>query len=224
MPTLSYIWSLKKITPFGGCLPVWAIIGCTPPPPPGTVEVSYQSHRTHKIIYKVSIRSLKIRKYDKLSKQPRSISGTCLPRFNWDQAFLLLFFKKRDIMDDILRKQPAFATPSVVSPRNDVWETSAEIPYWWRVTAQIWAVLLIGWSKFSANQEHYPDLGSDTSSVWNFCARFSDVISRGDHQWRREMSAVFSGYRDKGKVWSRLNERKFSNTLWDRHHFHNLLL
>ena len=26
-----------------------------------------------------------------------------------------------------------FATPPLVSPRNDVWETSAEIPYWWRV-------------------------------------------------------------------------------------------
>ena len=25
---------------------------------------------------------------------------------------------------------------------------------------------------------HYPDLGGDTSSVWNFYARFSDVIWR----------------------------------------------
>ena len=25
---------------------------------------------------------------------------------------------------------------------------STEIPYWWRVTTQIWVVLLIGWSKF----------------------------------------------------------------------------
>ena len=32
----------------------------------------------------------------------------------------------------------------------------------------------------STNQEHYPDQGSDTSSVWNFCTRFSDVISRGN--------------------------------------------
>ena len=37
--------------------------------------------------------------------------------------------------------------PPIVSSRNDVWETSAEIPYWWRVTTQIWVVLLIGWSK-----------------------------------------------------------------------------
>ena len=25
---------------------------------------------------------------------------------------------------------------------------------------------------------HYPDLDSDTSSVWNFCSRSSDVISQ----------------------------------------------
>ena len=37
-----------------------------------------------------------------------------------------------------------FATPPVVYPRNEVWETSAEIAYWWRVTTQIWVVLLIG--------------------------------------------------------------------------------
>ena len=88
-----------------------------------------------------------------------------------------------------------FATPSVVFPRNNIWEMSAEIPYWWRVTTQIWIVLLIGraaWES-STNQKHYPDLGSDASSVWNLCAHFSDVISRGNHRWRREMSSVFSG-------------------------------
>ena len=41
---------------------------------------------------------------------------------------------------------------------------------------------------------HYPDLGSDASSVWNFFARFSDVIWRGNQWKRRQMSAVFSGY------------------------------
>ena len=34
----------------------------------------------------------------------------------------------------------------------------------------------------TTSQKHYPDLGSDTLSVWNFCARFSDVISRGDQR------------------------------------------
>ena len=41
-------------------------------------------------------------------------------------------------------KSRHFATPPLVSPRNDVWEMNAEIPYWWRVTTQIWEVFLIG--------------------------------------------------------------------------------
>ena len=45
--------------------------------------------------------------------------------------------------------------------------TSLEIPNRWRVTAQIWVVLLIGWSKLSTNQKFYTVLGSDASSVWN---------------------------------------------------------
>ena len=27
---------------------------------------------------------------------------------------------------------------------------------------------------------HYPDLGSDASSLWNFCTHFSDAILRGN--------------------------------------------
>ena len=46
----------------------------------------------------------------------------------------------------------------------------------------------------STNQKHYPDLGKDASSVWNFCTRFSDVISRGNRLWRLDVSSVFSGY------------------------------
>ena len=37
------------------------------------------------------------------------------------------------------------------------------------------------------------DLGSDTSSVWNFCACCPDVTSRGNQGRRRKMLAVFSG-------------------------------
>ena len=40
------------------------------------------------------------------------------------------------------------ATLSLVPPPNDLWETSAEIPYGWRVTTQIWIMFLIGWIKF----------------------------------------------------------------------------
>ena len=45
-------------------------------------------------------------------------------------------------------------------------------------------------SASSTNQKRYSDLRGDTSSVWNFCARFSDVIWRGNQWWGREMSAV----------------------------------
>ena len=48
-----------------------------------------------------------------------------------------------------------FATPPLASQssRNDVLETTAEIPYWWRVTTQIWVVLPIGWSKFPTRSD-----------------------------------------------------------------------
>ena len=83
--------------------------------------------------------------------------------------------------------------PPLVSPRNDIWATTVEIPHWWRVTTQTWEVLLIGHAAREIFfKEQYPYVCSDTSSVWNFCARFSDVISPGN-QWRnREMSAFFS--------------------------------
>ena len=45
----------------------------------------------------------------------------------------------------------------------------------------------------STNHRQYPDLGCDASSVWNFCASYSDVISKGNHWWRQELLAVFSG-------------------------------
>ena len=48
----------------------------------------------------------------------------------------------------------------------------------------------------TTNQKHNADdLGSDASSVWNFCAGCSDVISRGNQWWHCEMVAVFLGYR-----------------------------
>ena len=49
------------------------------------------------------------------------------------------------------------------------------------------------WLEFSF-RKHYQDLGSDTTSVWNFFARYSDVFLRGLKWPPRETSAVFSGY------------------------------
>ena len=50
---------------------------------------------------------------------------------------------------------------------------------WWRITHSAF-----DWLKQVTNQKNYPDLVSDTSSVWNFCARSSDVISR-ENRWLR---------------------------------------
>ena len=75
----------------------------------------------------------------------------------------------------------SMATLPLVSPPNNVWETSAEIPYWWwdLGSASDWPCH----GKIdSTNQKHYPDLGSDVSSVWDLCRRFSDTIWRGN-QW-----------------------------------------
>ena len=75
-----------------------------------------------------------------------------------------------------LRKQPIFrdATTALVFPRNERAHAKS------RLTTQICGlVLLTGRSNFSANQKHYPDLGSDVSSVSKFCIRSSDVISWG---------------------------------------------
>ena len=51
----------------------------------------------------------------------------------------------------------------------------------------------------TTNQKHCPDLGGDASSVWNFCARFTDDVitgggGGGDQWWCRKMSAVVLGY------------------------------
>ena len=51
----------------------------------------------------------------------------------------------------------------------------------------------------SANQKHYPDLESDTSSVWNHRARFSSDISRET-----------SGGVAKGRLFSQVNSKLFS--------------
>ena len=50
---------------------------------------------------------------------------------------------------------------------------------WWLLRSHL-LVLLIGWSKFSTNLRHHPDLGSGTSSLWHFCACSSDIILQGN--------------------------------------------
>ena len=54
------------------------------------------------------------------------------------------------------------ATLPLVSLPNDIWETSAKIPYWWRITTQIVVVLLIGcapWEIWFNQSEALPRSG-----------------------------------------------------------------
>ena len=82
----------------------------------------------------------------------------------------------------ILRKRTTFCAATNGFPREMTSEKQvqkfhtdyASLPrsgyYFWLVMPHV---------KFaSTNQKHYPDLGSDALSVWNFLAHFSDVISR----------------------------------------------
>ena len=61
----------------------------------------------------------------------------------------------------------------MVFSQNDVWETNAEFPYQGCVTTQICLVLLIlvgACGKFaSANEKHYPNLGSDAMCLFLTC-------------------------------------------------------
>ena len=66
------------------------------------------------------------------------------------------------------------ATLPLVSPPNDVWETSAEIPYWWRVTSQIWVMM--------RHQNEISAIVSQTSFGGETCGSVA-----------KSVSAVFSG-------------------------------
>ena len=70
---------------------------------------------------------------------------------------------------------------SVENSSGTMWtddgESSDEISHWLHNTTCIWVVLLFGHAAreicfTSANYKHYPDLGSDTLSVWNFLRSF----------------------------------------------------
>ena len=77
-------------------------------------------------------------------------------------------FEEKKNIDHSLRKQPtssSFARWPMISQR---WSLRNER------TAQIWVLILIGWSKFLTNQKHNEGLCSNTSSVWYFRARSSD--------------------------------------------------
>ena len=72
--------------------------------------------------------------------------GHNISNFNWAQIFTPAQSQTWIRVEYKLKPDVAwenswhFATSPLISPRNDVWETKAEIPYWWRDTIQIWVV------------------------------------------------------------------------------------
>ena len=112
------------------------------------------------------------------------------PSNNWALHFIplpVVPFALKDSCFVRLRNQPTFHDATTGSPAK--WCLS-----WWRVNNQTSVALLIGWKIASSYQKHYPHLGSDTSSVWNFWNLSSDVISRGKQWLHRVMLVAFPGF------------------------------
>ena len=68
--------------------------------------------------------------------------------------------------------------PPLVSQWNEVWETSAEIPNWWRVTTQIWGMLLIGraaWEICFSQSEALSSSGAVTRHQYGISALVSQT-------------------------------------------------
>ena len=78
---------------------------------------------------------------------------------------------------EILRRYHWFPREITSEERAEKFHTDdATLPITWLC---IWLVQA-NFPHGTTNQKHYPDPGTDTSSVWNFYARSSDVISRDE--------------------------------------------
>ena len=69
-----------------------------------------------------------------------------------------------------------FVTQPTASPRNNIWETGAEIPYWWQLSLPrsgycFWLVET-NFPRNTTNQKHFPDLGSDIVISMKFLRSF----------------------------------------------------
>ena len=120
-----------------------------------------------------------------------------------------------------------FATPQLVSTQNVVWETSAEIPYWWRVTTQSWVLSASDWLKrhdqsitqicvVTRHQYGISALVSQTSFrgkpvvasqnvgcflMLTFNPRFLFVLQRVDQMWSMFNQYVKTRTQDNFKFW-----------------------
>ena len=77
--------------------------------------------------------------------------------------------------------------PRRITSEKQGWKWHTKI---WEMA--FWLVVLLG-KCGSTNQKHYPDLGIEVSSVWNFYSCSIGVISQGSQLRHHKMSVVFSG-------------------------------
>ena len=95
-----------------------------------------------------------------------------------------------NLSNSSLRKQPTFQDATTSFPSK--WRSRNELRN--SILMMRHYLDLLGWKFASANQQQYSHLGSNASSVWKICARFSDVISWGKKVVASRNSTVFSGY------------------------------
>ena len=114
-----------------------------------------------------------------------SYQSVCRP------ACMLLF----NCYEQAWELSPHFATPQLVSLRNDVWATTAEILHWRCVTTQIWVVLWLVGANFSSSQPI-----RSTTQIWVVTRHqygISEVVSRTP--FRRETRSSIAECRKMNK-------------------------
>ena len=70
------------------------------------------------------------------------------PVVNWRSRSVAKSAYYYHVVKATLRKQPTFRDAATDFPAKWRLWTSVEIPYWWRVTTQIWVMFVIGWGEF----------------------------------------------------------------------------
>ena len=116
----------------------------------------------------------------------------------YDKNFHFPDFQFRLLAEQSKDVRPLILTPHLFRERD------FREPFW---------LVEANFTSSTTNQKQCPEV----SSVWNFCARFSDVISWGNRWWRRKMLSAFSGYME--REWYK--NRKNLYTIFTAINFHS---
>ena len=91
-----------------------------------------------------------------------------------------------------------FEMPPPFFLENNIWGRSTEIPFWWRITTQIWVVLGHATSLLQPNclkqSSHIARPIGSSAKVWVVTHLHFEISLHFGNQWCRQRSAVFSGF------------------------------